>query len=207
MISAGEILSIFQHFELSLSRNQAEQILAYMALLLKWNKTINLTAVTEPREIISRHFAESILATKIVDLSHGRLADIGPGAGFPALALSIFSPELNVTLVESNARKCAFLKEVARSLGLDRVTVLHRRLQFSDPVGELFDFITARALGDYDSFLPWARSSLSSNGYLILWLGISEAERLARDETFAWQPLYPVQGTSGRVILAGRRFR
>jgi 16S rRNA (guanine527-N7)-methyltransferase len=82
---------------------------AYIELLLKWNRKIALTTVTDPEEIVKFHFGESLFATSHYNLENSRLADVGTGAGFPGLALALAIPTLSVTLIESNLKKCAFL--------------------------------------------------------------------------------------------------
>src|ERR1051326_4399494 len=115
-------------FGISLQSRQLEQISIYVDLLQRWNRVINLTAVREPREMIVRHFAESIYVTKSFELS-GKLLDVGSGAGFPGLALKIAVPELDVVLLEPAAKKRAFLKEVVRECALGEVEVSGERVE------------------------------------------------------------------------------
>lgn len=107
---------------LDLTAGQYEQFLAYLDLLLKWNRRINLTALRTPDEIISRHFLDSLLLLPHLPET-GRLLDIGSGAGFPGLPLKIVRPGLAVDLVEATAKKASFLKEAVRRLGLSGVNV------------------------------------------------------------------------------------
>ena len=107
---------------LDLTAGQGEQFLAYLDLLLKWNRRINLTSLRTPDEIISRHFLDSLLLLPHLPET-GRLLDIGSGAGFPGLPLKIVRPGLSVDLVEATAKKASFLKEAVRRLGLPGVNV------------------------------------------------------------------------------------
>jgi 16S rRNA (guanine527-N7)-methyltransferase len=107
---------------LTLSPEQIEQFLAYLDLLLKWNRRMNLTALRTPAEIISRHFLDSLLLLPHLPET-GRLLDIGSGAGFPGLPLKIARPGLTIDLVEATAKKVSFLKEAVRRLGLSGVEV------------------------------------------------------------------------------------
>src|SRR5271170_2215417 len=125
----------------------AEKVRAYISLLLKWNKTISLTTVTDPIEILKFHFGESIFAASVVNFSQSRLADVGSGAGFPGLPLAMVVPDLTVTLIESNAKKCAFLSEAVRGLQLPNVTVFRGRMESLPRGSDPLDFIAARALG------------------------------------------------------------
>ena len=94
-----------------------ERIRTYISLLLRWNQSISLTTVTNSDEILRFHFGESLFAASAFSLENGRLADVGSGAGFPGLPLAMLLPDLNVTLIESNAKKFTFLSEVVRELG------------------------------------------------------------------------------------------
>ena len=111
-LSTQQIQSVLQSFELAASDPFCQQIRTYIELLLRWNRRISLTAIESPEEIVRSHFAESLLATKAVPNLHGRLADVGTGAGFPGLPLRMYIPDLQLTLIEPNAKKCAFLAEV-----------------------------------------------------------------------------------------------
>src|ERR1700681_3091083 len=92
-------------FGLTATEQQVIRIQRYIALLLRWNEKINLTAIREPLEILYRHFCESMHASVVVPLERGRLADVGSGGGFPGLPLKIIRPTLEVFLVESNVKK------------------------------------------------------------------------------------------------------
>ncbi len=107
---------------LDLAQEQIDQFLAYLDLLLKWNRKINLTALRTPTEIISRHFLDSLLLLPHLPET-GRLLDLGSGAGFPGLPLKIARPGLTIDLVEATAKKVSFLKEVIRCLELSGVSV------------------------------------------------------------------------------------
>ena len=92
-------------------------------MLLTWNEKLNLTAIRDPLDILYRHFCESMYATKAVEISTCRIADIGTGGGFPDCRLRLWCRSLDLVLVESNIKKATFLAEVVRALGLDSVNV------------------------------------------------------------------------------------
>ena len=119
---------LLEPFGVDLSSAQADQILAYLHLLLRWNEKINLTAIRDPEECVTRHFGESLFLAGHRQL-HGDLLDIGSGAGFPGLALKIVFPGISVTLLEPVAKKRAFLKEAARACGFSQVAVRGERLE------------------------------------------------------------------------------
>jgi 16S rRNA (guanine527-N7)-methyltransferase len=203
MLSAAVVSSILQSYSLQTSTALAQQVLEYTKLLLSWNRKISLTAIQNPEEIVRFHFAESMLGAKLAGLHDGRLADVGSGPGFPGLAIKLYSPEVVLTLIDSNAKKCAFLSEVARKLGLAGVEVLHstyQELQISKP----FDAVTARALGELSTLIDWARYALVSDGKLMLWLGQNGVrEATATAPGWRWQPPHPIPGSDRRFILVG----
>src|ERR1022692_1287749 len=103
-----------------LSPDLAAQLQAYLELLLRWNARINLTAVRDPEQIVTRHFGESLFAARVLRdtgaLAAGAtLADVGSGAGFPGIPIQLFAPDVRVTLIESQNKKATFLREVVRA--------------------------------------------------------------------------------------------
>src|ERR1700683_5445400 len=114
-ISILEVKEALSPYGVALNDIAADRIRAYVAILLHWNKSISLTTVTDPGAILKFHFGESIFAAAEVYHEKSRLVDVGSGAGFPGIPLAIVSPGLDVTLIESNTRKCAFLWEVAEA--------------------------------------------------------------------------------------------
>jgi 16S rRNA (guanine527-N7)-methyltransferase len=158
-------------FGLNLASKQLAQIRIYLELLIRWNEKINLTAIREPNECITRHFGESLFVAGHTCLA-GTLLDIGSGAGFPGLALKIAFPDLMVTLLEPVAKKRAFLKEAARACAFDQVEVRSERLEefLSTPPAHQFDTVTMRAVGNLEVLVPLAAKALKSGGNVLLWL-------------------------------------
>jgi len=103
-------------FGLKLSDKQVQQIQQYTKILWVWNDKVNLTAIRDPLEILYRHFCESMFGTALLPVENCRLADVGSGGGFPGIPLKILRPDLQVFLVESNAKKATFLAEVVREI-------------------------------------------------------------------------------------------
>lgn len=185
-----------------------EGIQSYISLLLEWNRSISLTTITDPEEIVRFHFGEGLFAASCVPITDGRLADVGAGAGFPGLPLRMLIPSLDLTLIESNAKKAAFLAEVARRLSLDRVGVFRGRMEGfgaklgpESPTG--FDFITARAFGQFDRLLAWSRAHLSASGRLVLWLGQDDVDSISRGDHWIWAEPVQIPGSKRRFILSG----
>src|ERR1700751_3632471 len=123
-LSDSDIATLLSPFGARLFADQMSKVREYIRILLKWNELISLTSITDPAEIVARHFGESMFLNSILPVENGRLADVGSGSGFPGLALKILCPDLHVVLIDSNKRKCAFMSEVLRSLKLERVEVL-----------------------------------------------------------------------------------
>src|SRR5580658_5381889 len=106
-----------------LSPTQLQHISTYIDLLLRWNARVNLTAVRDPEEIVTRHFGESLFAARHLFPQQGAasseyLIDLGSGAGFPGLPMKVWRPNLRLTLIEATQKKCTFLQEAVRKLGL-----------------------------------------------------------------------------------------
>lgn len=177
----------------------------YIRLLIHWNRRIALTALTDPEEILRFHFGESLFAAHAVPIENGRLADVGTGAGFPGLALKLFRPDLHVTLLESNAKKCAFLREVVRTLSLTGVEVVRQRFEDYAARGPKFDFVASRALGGFDALLSWSLSALADYGRVVLWVGLQDARRISTVEGWTWQEPIAIPGTKTRMLLVGER--
>ncbi len=191
-------------FGISLSDDQIAKIKLYLGLLLNWNKVTNLTSVTDPVEIVSRHFGESMFATSLVSMENGRLADLGSGAGFPGLALKIACPQLEVTLIESSKKKCAFLAEVVRVLGLTKVEILSRRFEDMRAGNNFANFVTVRAVGGFPAILRWTRSALSRRGHLLLWVGGEDITNITNSKGWIWNPPERIPESQRRYILVGR---
>jgi len=187
-----------------LTNPQLVTIAKYLDLLKKWNQTIPLTSIEDDIETVTRHFGESIFTGSFVAVRRGRLADVGSGAGFPGFPLKIAFPELQVTLIESNVKKCAFLREVQTKLGLTGVEVVRSRYEDFPAVPASFDFVVSRALGGYRRLLRWSKSVLRPQGRVILWLGIDDSTLLSRTKGWSWELPVSIPESRRRVILIGR---
>jgi 16S rRNA (guanine527-N7)-methyltransferase len=126
----------------------------YLDLLLRWNERINLTAVRDPESIVERHFVDSLAVLKHLPAAATSLVDVGSGPGFPGAVLALVRPELAVTMVESNHKKCAFLETLRRELPLPKARVLSQRIEdvLAKPNFVPFDVAVSRATLD---LLDW----------------------------------------------------
>ena len=198
-----QILGALMPFGITPPPAKPESIRRYISLLLEWNRKISLTGLSDPAEIVSRHFGESWFVTKLLGLDAGRLADVGSGAGFPGLALKVLCPGLEIMLIEQNKKKSAFLAEVIRALSLEGVSVLASAYEdWSVPRASL-DFITARAIGHYPRFLRWAAPVLKPSGKAILWLGDEESNYLQSKPGWSWNLPVRIPLSLRRQILIG----
>lgn len=188
----------------SLTSHQLEQISTYLGLLLRWNARINLTAVRKPEEIVTRHFGEALFAAAHLLRPDQVLTaiDVGSGAGFPGLPLKIYAPAVRLTLIESNRKKAAFLKEVARALVLESVEVFAGR---AEDVPSRGDLVTLRAVERYEKVLPVAASLVAPGGRLALLIGSAQAERTTKLlPGFTWERPVLVPQSTARVIMVGK---
>jgi len=201
-LSDTQIAEILLPYGVSADVTTLNKIRAYVALLLKWNAMISLTTVTDPAETCRFHFGESIFAASAVPMREGRLADVGSGAGFPGLPLRMVSPAIDLTVIESNTRKAAFLSEVVRALDLIGVEVFRGRMEDHKP-DRPYDWITARALGQHDDLLRWAEGNLTAAGEVVLWLGEDDAKRISHTPEWEWRSPILIPGSKRRFLLGG----
>jgi 16S rRNA (guanine527-N7)-methyltransferase len=209
-LSNQQIAQILAEYSIDVDGGSAlvEGIQLYIELLLRWNRSISLTTVTDPEETVRFHFGECLFGASCVPITHGRLADVGTGAGFPGLPLKMLIRPLDVTLIESNTRKAAFLGEVVRKLGIDQVHIFRGRMEELSEEPALtpsspFDFIAARALGQFDDLLTWSRAHLASAGKIILWLGQEDVASISQKAGWDWADPVQIPGSMGRFILWG----
>jgi 16S rRNA (guanine527-N7)-methyltransferase len=186
------------------SGEQIEKILAYVRLLLKWNRFMSLTAITNPVEIVGRHFGESMFAASAITVENCRLADVGSGAGFPGLALKIIRPALHLSLIESNTKKSTFLSEVVRTLNLSNVEVMTTRFEDIRPMDGFANFITSRALGGFPDLLRWSKTTLTKRGHVVLWVGGEDVTRITNTQGWLWNPPRRIPESQRRFLLMGR---
>jgi 16S rRNA (guanine527-N7)-methyltransferase len=201
-ISDHHIESILSEYGVSADQALCRSIRTYTSLLLRWNRRVALTTVTDPMEILRFHFGESLFAASAVPVEDGRLADIGSGAGFPGLPLRMMRPDLKVVLIEPNSKKATFLSEIIRRLNLDHASVFRGRMEDVRAEEPTFDLITARAVGRHDDLLVWSRAHLR-DGKLVLWLGQEDASIISRLAGWKWTSPLRIPGSIGRYILVG----
>ncbi len=183
-----------QALGLDLSAEQQQRLLDYMALIQKWTKVYNLTAVRDPAEMLTHHLLDSLTAiAPLTRHTRGqpiRVLDVGSGGGLPGVVLAICMPELNVTCVDTVAKKAAFVQQVAVSLKLPNLRGLHARVEtLTDP----YQVICSRAFASLPDFVTWSRSALAEGG---VWMAMKgkhpqdEIDALPKDvKVFHVEPL------------------
>ena len=161
---------------LDLPTTLAPRLLDYLALLDRWNRTYNLTAIRDPREMLTKHLLDSLAMQRFLDDQH--LADLGTGPGLPGIPLAIAKPALRVALVESNGKKARFLREAVRVLDLSNARVLEARAEAVTEHGA-FEVITARALDRLAGIITVGGHLLAPGGRLLAMKGIRPDDEIA----------------------------
>jgi len=165
----------------SLKPEALDRISTYIDLLQRWNARVNLTAIRDEEEIVTRHFGESFMAARLLfppfscvpSVVKGlKVADVGSGAGFPGVPLKLWAPEISLTLIESNHKKATFLKELIRALTLTDINIQTTRAEAVAPSS--FDVVTLRAVERFESVLTIASRLVGPGGRLALLIGSAQ---------------------------------
>jgi 16S rRNA (guanine527-N7)-methyltransferase len=178
-----ELLKIATSWGLHLDQRQLEQFARYSAELRAWNTRVNLTSITDEREIVIRHFLDSLRCALSWGAAPSSLIDVGSGAGFPGLPLKILRPELRVTLVESVGKKAAFLQHIVAALGLHDVTVMTARAEVAgrDPQHrEQYDVVTARSVAELATLVEYCLPFCRIGGRVLAPKGRDSDSEVAR---------------------------
>lgn len=162
-------LEELKKINVSLTEHQLSQLNKYYHLIIEWNKKINLTRITDEKEVYLKHFYDSLTLCKNVDLNQNiSLCDIGTGAGFPGIVLKIVFPSLSVTLVDALLKRVKFLNIVISELELEDIVAVHARAEdFAKDNREKFDIVTSRAVADLKILLEYSLPLLKVKGLFI----------------------------------------
>lgn len=198
----GKIAELLSPFA-ALSPHQLEATSIYIDILQRWNARINLTAIRDAEDIVTRHFGESYFAAKslLTDDWTGVVIDLGSGAGFPGMPMAICRPKASVVLIESNGKKAAFLQEASARIGLKNVGVFNGR-------GEAFtrkgDLVVMRAVENFEKAIVVAASLVKPGGRFGLLIGDKQVEA-ARELLLGirWNEPVSVPQSKSRVLLVG----
>ena len=164
---------------------QLEQLQRYLALVQKWNKVYNLTALRDPADMLTHHLFDSLsaiaplqrqLAQMGVPLAQARLLDVGSGAGLPGVVMAICCPGLSVACVDTVGKKAAFVQQVALELRLPNLRGVHARVE---SLTEQFDVVSSRAFASLVDFTTWSRAALAPHGVWLAMKGKHPADEIA----------------------------
>ena len=179
--------------KLNLLPSQVDALLAYMALIQKWNKVYNLTALRSSDEMLTHHLLDSLSVVlplraqlEAMGLTRGKLLDVGSGGGLPGVVLAIVMPQWRITCVDTVAKKAAFVQQVSASLALPNLRGLHARVEsLRADAGEGFDVVASRAFASLPDFVNWSTEALLPHGVWMAMKGKSPTEEMAALPTHA----------------------
>lgn len=180
-----EILNKYlKEINIELKKEQTEKFYKYMNLLLEWNEKINLTAITEPEEVILKHFVDSLTISKYIE-KDSKLVDMGTGAGFPGIPLKILRDDIEITLADSLNKRINFLNEVIKELNLKNIQTVHTRAEEfgkNKKYRESFDIATSRAVANLSTLSEYLIPLVKPSGKTICMKGseIKEEVEMAR---------------------------
>lgn len=161
------------------------QFIKYKELLLDWNKKINLTAITEEKEIVLKHFIDSISILKYIELENKNVIDVGTGAGFPGIPVKIMCSSIELTLMDSLKKRISFLETICKELDINDVNCVHMRAEDGGRniiYREQFDFCISRAVADLSVLLEYCMPFIKIGGEFISLKGPNIKEEIIKSE-------------------------
>lgn len=169
-----EFIIKVKEFGIELSEEQITKLDKFYNLLIEWNEKINLTRITEEKEVYLKHFYDSLTISKVVDLKiKETLCDVGTGAGFPGIVLKIVYPNLKITLVDSLLKRVKYLNTIIKELELENIKAIHSR---GEDFKENFDVVTARAVANIEKLLGFTMHLVAKDGMFIAMKGNIDEE-------------------------------
>jgi len=194
---------------LTIGADQAEQFMRYLAHLMEWNKTINLTAIIDPKEIIIKHFVDSLAALVATSFpKNGVVLDVGSGGGFPGLPLKIVRSDMRLVLIEPVRKKCSFLNSVIGLLKLQDLSTFDGTIEqyAKRPIRHAIDMVVVRAL-KYEEIRKHIPALLTSKGKVVLYRteAIKKQEIGEEFHLVSETALILPQGSGNRVITVMER--
>ncbi len=177
MIPTTRLREALREMNVSLDDGQETRLLDYLALIGKWNRTYNLTAIHEPERMLTHHLLDSLAILN--QISDAPLLDVGSGAGLPGIPLAIARPGLSVTLLDSSQKRCGFMRQALIELSLRNVQVVHARSEEYRPDAK-FGQIVSRAFSDLSEFARVSRHLLADGGVWLAMKGLFPNDEVAQ---------------------------
>jgi len=174
-----------EKLEIKLDEEQLKKFYKYMELLIEWNKKINLTAIIEPKEVITKHFIDSLTILKYID-KNASIVDVGTGAGFPGIPLKISNHNLKVTLIDSLNKRIIFLNEVIEKLELKKIKAIHSRAEEfgkNKDYRESYDIAVSRAVARLNILAEYLLPIIKIGGKCICMKGPDTQEEIDEAKT------------------------
>ncbi len=169
-----EFIDELKNLNITITEEQLVKLNKFYELLIEWNQKINLTRITEKKDVFLKHFYDSLTITRIIDLNKiSTLCDVGTGAGFPGIVLKIVYPHLKITLVDSLQKRVNYLNTIIKELNLENITAIHVR---AEDYNEKFDLVTARAVANIEKLLTYTMHLVNNNGHFVAMKGNIEEE-------------------------------
>lgn len=164
-----EFIQELNKVNVSINEKQLNQLDQYYKLLIEWNNRINLTRITDEKDVYLKHFYDSLTLIKVIDLNNDlRLCDIGTGAGFPGIVLKIVFPTLKITLIDALLKRVNFLNFVINELQLEDIEAIHTRAEdYVKFHKNEYDIVTSRAVSRLNNLIDYSTPLLKKNGYFI----------------------------------------
>ena len=177
-MTESEFIKYVEDSGITCDDDKLSRLNKYYEMLVEYNKVMNLTGITDKKQVYLKHFYDSLTIAKVINLNeYNTLCDIGTGAGFPGLVIKIFYPHLKVTLVDSLNKRINFLNDVIKELGLTDIETVHARIEdYAHNNKDRFDIVTARAVAPLNILLEYAIPITKVNSYFIAMKGKVEEE-------------------------------
>ena len=168
-MNKDEFIKYLEELNIYPTQDQLNKLDKFYHLLISWNEKINLTRITEEKDVYLKHFYDSLTITKEIDLSKvNTLCDVGTGAGFPGIVLKIMYPNLKVTLIDSLLKRVNYLNEIIKELELTNIKAIHTR---GEDYKDKFDVVTSRAVANIEKLVTFTMHLVDKDGVFIAMKG------------------------------------
>lgn len=179
-MTESEFINYIEKLGIYYNEDMLNKLNRYYEMLIDYNKIMNLTGITEKKQVYLKHFYDSLTIVKVIDLKkYKTLCDIGTGAGFPGLVLKIFFPKLQITLIDSLNKRINFLNDVIKELNLNDIETIHSRIEdYAHKNKNKFDIVTARAVAPLNILLEYSIPVVKEKSYFIALKGKIDDEKI-----------------------------